>query len=111
MNAPQLQKTKESIYDILGTIRRHPEMFLGERSISRLDSFLVGYKCGLGSLGFTFRAERPDFQFFHDWTAGRLGFSSSTTGWRSMILEKSAGEEEALERFFLLVDEFRRGQT
>ncbi len=111
MNAPQLQEAKESIYDILGTIRRHPQMFLGERSISRLDSFLVGYKCGLGSLGFTFRAERPDFHLFHDWTARRLGFSSSTTGWRSMILQKSAGEEDALDQFFSLVDEFRRGQT
>ena len=108
MSAPQLQEAKESVYDILELVRRRPPMYLDERSISRLRSFLVGYQCGLGSHGLTFRADRPDFHSFHDWVAQRLGFSSSTAGWCNMILKKSTDEQDALDRFFILLDEFRK---
>ena len=108
MGAPTLKEAHESIYDVLALIRQRPPTYLDERSISRLRSFLVGYQCGLGSHGLTFRTERPDFNGFHSWVARRLGFSSSTAGWCYMILEKSKGEADALDRFFLLLDDFRK---
>ena len=107
MSAPQLQEGKESIYEVLEAIRRHPPMLLGERSsvgwIPSLSATSVVWP-----LRVSFRAEQPEFQEFYTWIARRLGFSNSTTGWCRMILQKSAGEQDALDRFFILLDEFRK---
>lgn len=54
-------------------------------------------------------AEEPPFRDFHVWIAARLGFSSSTTGWKSMLLERAGDESAAFDRFFLELDAFRRG--
>jgi hypothetical protein len=83
--APTLRELDESVYELLEAIRLRPGMYIGEPSISRLHSFLTGYTCGLGRVGFALR-DGADFQRFHDWVALRLGFAGSTSGWANMIL-------------------------
>jgi hypothetical protein len=108
MDAPILREAKQSIYDVLELVRKRPPIYLDEYSIKRLRSFLVGYQGGLISQGFEFRNANPDFHAFNDWVAKRLGFFESTAGWCNMILEKSVNERDALERFFALLDEFKK---
>jgi len=89
-------------------IRPKPGLYLGEKSITRLDSYLHGIFFALGLDGMILR-DSHRFELFHDWVASRLGFYESTSGWCSMILSQSANEEEALERFYLLLDEYQAG--
>jgi hypothetical protein len=107
MSAPTLQELDESIYDVLEHIRKRPGMYIVEPSIYRLHSFIVGYTCGLGRVGFMPR-DGIGFHRFHDWVAHRLGFAESTSGWVNMIRDKSTSDAEAFQRFFTLLDEFKK---
>jgi len=98
---------KMSIYEWLEMIRPKPGLYLGKRSIERLDMLLAGIGFGLGMVGLSLR-DAHDFHRFHDWVAKRLGFYESTSGWCNMIREKSASDEEALNQFFVLLNEFRK---
>ena len=97
---------QESVFEILQKVRSKPGLFLGATSISRLEAFLAGYDSGLA----TFKVMLSGYEAFHDfhqWVADKLGFSNATSGWCSMILKHSKNEEDALGRFFELLDEFK----
>lgn len=72
--------------------------------------FLSGFQFGLHSVGQPFETGDPPFIEFHGWIAARLGFSTSTSGWRDMLLQSLGDETAAFERFFLELDVFRRGR-
>ena len=107
MSASSPKELDESIYDLLDAIRKRPGLFVVEPSIFRLQSFITGHDAGLGRVGFALR-DGLDFFRFHDWVARRLGYSSSTSGWANMIRDKSASDADAFQRFFVLLDEFRK---
>ncbi|HMJ65357.1 MAG TPA: hypothetical protein VK615_08390 [Candidatus Binatia bacterium] len=107
MAAPQLKEAEESIYDLLAHIRRRPGLYIGDPELTRLQSFIIGYECGLGRGGLMPRHEEPEFHGFHDWIARRLGYYESTSGWYKMIRERCVSEREAFDRFYELLDEFR----
>jgi len=107
MSAPTLKEIDESIYNMLNQIRKRPGMYIGEPSIFLLKMCIDAYAAGLGRVGFTLR-DTADFRRFHDWVARRLGFFESTSGWANMIRNKSASDADAFQRFFVLLDEFRK---
>ncbi len=107
MSQTPRKEIEMSINDLLGHIRRRPGLYIGERSIHRLDAFLDGYDAGLGHVGFILRDD-IDFPRFNDWVAHRLGFSNSTSGCANMLRTKFASDEEAFEQFFVLLDEFKK---
>ena len=107
MNAPEFTEMEESVYDILALIRKKPGLFIAVPSINRLHAFFVGYTAGLGRLRHVLK-DGDEFHKFHDWVARRLGFGESTSGWCNMIRDKSENEKEAYEKFFVLLDEFRK---
>ncbi|MGL4555210.1 MAG: hypothetical protein ACRC33_28925 [Gemmataceae bacterium] len=91
---------------ILDRLRKRPGMFLGECSLTALWHFINGYHFALTR--HAIRDEGDPLTLprdFHDWVAYRLRFTSSTSGWRDMILSRSGSEESALNRFFTLLDE------
>ena len=101
----------EEIYtgpeSILDSIRKRPALFLDNQpSLSALRGFLNGYDLVLSQYtGGTVQGPLP--QDFGEWVAYRLGFSSSSAGWRNMILDRVPDESAALKRFFELLDEYR----
>jgi hypothetical protein len=107
MSAPEFKETEESIYDLLETIRKRPGMYICKPSLQGLRDFLGGYTAGLGRVRLVLR-DTTDFHRFHDWVAHRLGFYESTSGWCNMIRDKSANEEEAFRKFYVLLDEFKK---
>src|SRR5690349_13467989 len=107
MSAPELKEIQDSIYDVLAPIRRKAGLFIGDPELTRLHAFIVGYLCGLSRSGYRLRVEAPDFDGFHDWIAHRLGYSSHVSGWYKMIRGRCASEQEAFDRFYELLDEFR----
>jgi hypothetical protein len=96
-----------SICNLLEHIRKKPGLYIVERSIFRLDSFLGGYVLASSHAGFLLR-DADDLARFRDWLAPRLGFTQSTSGAANMIRDKSTSDQDAFERFFVLWDEFKK---
>ncbi|HET9407663.1 MAG TPA: hypothetical protein VFO39_10530 [Candidatus Sulfotelmatobacter sp.] len=76
-------------------------------SLSALRGFLTGYDLALSSYTDGKVSGNLLPQDFSEWVAYRLGFYSSQTGWRNMILDRIHDESAALKRFFELLDEHR----
>ncbi len=98
-------------YKLIEKIKSRPVLFLGEPSITNLQSFLIGYATAL------YDYEIPNkivtllplpFWFFHEYVARCYNFIESTSGWKNMILKQVNGEEEGLKLFFELFDEFKQ---
>jgi hypothetical protein len=104
---PTPKETQQSIYDLLSQIRSGLGCYPVESHLGRLASFLAGYQSGIGALGYCLR-DHEHFLLFNDWVANRLGFSNATSGWDKMIRERSADDSEAFQKFFTLLDEFRK---
>jgi len=99
------------VLELFEQIRRKPGIYLdGDKSLKRLRSFLVGYECGAATTAREL-TDHLHFHEFHDWIAKRLGYTSSSSGWCNMILEKSGSDEKAYEMFFELLDEFKTLKT
>jgi hypothetical protein len=90
---------------LLDVIRVRTAMYTGERTLSSVYHFLLGF--GFSQIVY----QTPDSHFlppdFHDWVAYRLHFDESTSGYRRMILDRVPDETAALDRFFELLDEHR----
>ena len=90
------------ILSLLREIRRRPGMFIGKPSIIRLGAFLDGYELAAQRLG----GKEPDSTFpdFRDWIHERAG--STQSSWEETILQESADDADAQDRFWNLLDEF-----
>jgi hypothetical protein len=99
-------------YELLDAIRLRPAMYLSEPSITALYNFINGYSFHNEARFEIQKGTDPPFPEFHNWTAMRLGFKESTSGWCKMLLKvKNGDEEKAFQRFFVLLDEFRGRQA
>jgi hypothetical protein len=94
---------------LIDVIREKPPLYIGERSLSALYSFLQGYATGLRF--YDIEAPHPLPSDFHEWVAYRLHFFESTSGYRNMILKRVPDESAALDRFFELLDEHRKRES
>ncbi len=99
------------LYKKIETIKTRPGMFLGTISVSKLRSFLDGYKMALYDFKLSERtALLPlPFWFFHEYVAERFGYYESTSGWCNMILDQVARDEEkGFHLFYTLFEEFKQ---
>ncbi|RTQ48918.1 GNAT family N-acetyltransferase [Hymenobacter gummosus] len=98
-----------SIYELLDFVRRRPAMYTGRASCSHLNACIHGVRLSRPGPVDIYSAapNEPDFNTFWDWTAWRLGFGDSVSGWVYMIEEQRKDPEEALLLFYQLLDEFR----
>lgn len=89
--------------ELLSKIREKPGMYLGEESITRLDSFLGGYVYANFENGQNMRDEWIEgFQSFVD----ERYQNKMTIGWCNVILRHEKDEVAAFKRFFQLLDEY-----
>lgn len=100
----------EYLYEMLEKIKQRPGMFLGKTSITRLRAFLDGYMSSREDLGLPPTQQELEFNQFQDWIQTRFKITSSH-GWDSIILFYSVDETEALNNFFELFEQFRKGES
>ena len=94
--------------EMFESFRRRPAMFTGEYSLKSLGTYLDGYRFAMEMHGLLDRSDPFLIPYeFHDWVAYRLHFYESTSGWVNMIRDRTSSEQEAIERFFGLLDEFK----
>jgi len=95
----------KTLQELLPLIRKRPEMYMGERSLSALWHLINGYQLGFVASGGSIDSAQALPDDFHAWVAYRLHFKESTSGWRNMILNVATDEAKAFFRFFELYDE------
>lgn len=94
--------------DILEQIRRRPAIYTGENTLRSICHFLSGYSFALDRHNVSTDNDPLILaREFHDWVAYRLHFYESTSGWCNMICARTSTGQEAIDRFFQLLDDFR----
>ncbi|WP_433814822.1 hypothetical protein [Flavobacterium johnsoniae] len=98
----------ENLYKYIDSIKTKTAMYIGERSLSALYFYINGYQAACVIKGIDEKLE-PSFDLFHDFTADYYLRGESTAGWKNIILAECFGnEEQALDTFFVLFDDFRK---
>ncbi|WP_238360615.1 hypothetical protein [Iningainema tapete] len=92
-------------YQIIQKIKQRPSLYLGQRSISHLQTFLDGYTFARREQGVPTTEEEREFEEFQEWIEQRFN-QESTQSWARIILFYSEDERDALDRFFELFAEF-----
>jgi hypothetical protein len=93
----------DTLYQILDKIRERPAMYMGEHSLSAMYHFINGFYMAHNHE----TLEIPSFDGFNDFVGEYYG-KSTTAGWKNLILADHFGnEEEALRRFYEILDDFR----
>jgi len=98
----------DPIYEMFERIRKRPGMYLGKMSVTNLHIFTIGYVTAQLEFNENYKTSFSDFNHFID----KKFNNSSTMGWANLILKLTNGDEEkALERFFELLDEFKKQEN
>jgi hypothetical protein len=81
-------------------------MYTGEHSLTSIYHFINGFYMACDND----TSETPSFDGFNDFV-GKFYGKYTTAGWKNLILSDHYGnEEEALSRFYELLDEYRAGE-
>jgi hypothetical protein len=92
-------------------IKAAPLSYLPERSLSAFHWFLSGYTSRIAME----TAESQDFRFpireFEEWLCARFGMPRGALGAFQIVLSYSFSEEEALQTFFSLFEEFEKSAS
>lgn len=100
-----LWERKRELYKLISAIKKRPGMYLGTNSITRLDMFLRGYIFAQREFGIFPIAQEREFEGFQSWIEEKYGIKSGQS-WAKISLFFSMDEQEAIERFFELFEEF-----
>ena len=97
-----------NLYETLQQIKEAPGMYLGRPSVSDLFMFLVGYEFARTEMGAELDEDEELFyDSFQPWLQQRLGVKS-VTSWAKLIMLSCHDEKAGFDKFFLLLDEFRK---
>jgi len=98
----------KDVYDFFEKIKERPAMYVGAKSLTRIQMFFYGYCYALDLQDIEFNQKQFKSYSFHNWIAEKLGWSESTSGWLNMILNKVNGDEEkAVDLFYEFLEEFK----
>jgi hypothetical protein len=114
------------LYKVIEKISVRTGMYIGDQTLSNVDSYLSGYEEAMNEAGIR-NATYPSLVHFRDWLKVRFGFVSDVPGSSNMILALAVGYEckkalpwekmkiaseaqhvRSLELFFGLVKEYKK---
>jgi phosphoribosylanthranilate isomerase len=96
------------VYEFFEKLKERPAMYVGAKSLTRLQMFFYGYCYALSLQDIEFPQKQFAAYSFHDWIAKKFGWNESTSGWLNMILkEVNDDDEKAFDLFFALLEEFK----
>ncbi|GAA3583388.1 hypothetical protein GCM10022198_03260 [Klugiella xanthotipulae] len=94
-----------SFYELLGSIRRRPEAYLGNRSLHDLRVWLDGYRYARAQMGVN-TPEEEEFTHFDTFVQNKYSWHD-TSGFEAKIAYYHRDPSRAFDEFFTLLDEFR----
>lgn len=98
-----------SLYDLLVRIHPRPAMYFGEKSLSKLQTFLDGFLTALHLADANFDLGKYDTEEFRRWMGEKVGYGyPNTLDCMTHILRKfDKDEEKSFDYFFALLEEFK----
>jgi hypothetical protein len=104
-----MEVQKSVIIFLLGHFRKKPGMYLGKNHISLLSTFMTGYMTSLITNGLDpnsdpFYGQENDG--FFNWYSKKNGITDSANWYLTILEESNNSEEEGLNLFFALLEEF-----
>jgi len=90
---------------LLAMIQKRPPMFIGEYSLSKLQTFFAGYNGALRNYAMDHTTYRIIPKGFDEFVAEKYKLSPCM-GYTRIILQHMTDGKEAIEVFFQLLDEF-----
>lgn len=103
-------KKPKTIFELLDydQFRKRTAMYIGERSISKLRLFMIGYEMCENFNEIKSKDTTPPFWLFFQWVCKYYNHSGSYYNWDGIILQNCGNDEaKALDTFFERFDEFR----
>jgi hypothetical protein len=93
------------LYTLLRKIQKRPAVYIGKHSIFSLQAFLDGYYVARRDLNLPPTEQEQEFQEFLQWIRTRFQVETGQL-WASILLSASEDEKSAVDRFFVLFEEF-----
>lgn len=102
-------KSFNKFYDFLSAIRQRPEMFLGKKSLSRLQIYLFGFINALYFSKSDYNIGKYDSEEFRMWMSKRVGYGypNSFDCMYHILRKFDNDEEKSFDYFFALLEEFK----
>jgi hypothetical protein len=98
----------KNLYDYIDLTKERTALYTGEKSLSAMNSHILGYQMAC----FYKEIEEnliPEFGKFNDFVATYYNYEESTAGWKNIMLWENQNDELlALEKFYILLDQFRK---
>ena len=99
---------RKNIFDLIDIIKEHISMFIPDKSIKSLSTYLAGYESCL-KLHSIVEKGVPLFKHFGEWLKTKFDWNLSY-GWAHAITENTEEQQVPLQKFYSLVNEFRKLQ-
>lgn len=96
----------ENIYNLIDVIEQRTSMFIPDKSITSLFTFLSGYLAFL-EIHNIIEKDVPDFNNFSKWLAEKFKWNLAY-GWAYAIKQNCKELEDPLMKFFKLVKDFKK---
>lgn len=90
-------------------MKPYPGMYIGKKSLNRLEGFLYGYDYALQyseKKKFSIVKEKSEFEKFRDFTAGYYDTNLTTISYFDHINKNNNNDEKAVDEFYRLLDVF-----
>jgi hypothetical protein len=98
------------IYRVFERIQNRPLFYLPQKSLSFLYYIFLGVDLAKSEYNILRDLEDKIFDGFQPWVAERFG-EQSTISWAEIIKRNSEGEEHAFDKFFELLEEYKKTHT
>jgi hypothetical protein len=94
--------------ELIQTIKKRPQMFVGSETVAELNGLLTGYIYARSTLLYIDDGERDILKNFSSWLINeKLDIvKGSGISWPSVLLLYYTSEKKAFDKFFELWDEF-----
>ena len=99
---------RKNIFDLINIIKDRTSMFIPDKSIKSLSTYLAGYESCL-ELHSIAEKGVPLFKHFGEWLKTKFNWNLSY-GWAQAITENTEEQQVPLQKFYSLVNEFRKLQ-
>ncbi|HEX8738447.1 MAG TPA: phosphoribosylanthranilate isomerase [Pyrinomonadaceae bacterium] len=100
---------KENLWSLFSAIYLRPQMYLGEKSLSKLQTFLHGFFTALHLAKANFETGKYESEEFRKWMGEKVGYGyPNSISCMTHILRKLDNDEaKAFDLFFALLEEFK----
>jgi len=97
----------KNIFDLIDLIQKRTAMFIPDKSINSLKTYLDGYDTCMWVHGII-ELDVPMFKHFGEWLVRMFNYQFTSYGWAYAIQNTIDNKQDPLQLFFQLVREFRK---